>query len=78
MSNGLHLFDLYDLLDIVFMKHYVIYVFVILVVDVYCVAIHDLSPVLTALFSLNLGDLTKSIEGYTYIDYYLVNLIDSQ
>ena len=32
--------------------------FVILVEDDYCVAIHDLSPVLTALFSLNLGDLT--------------------
>ena len=29
--------------------------FVILVDDVYCVAIHDLSPVLTALFSIELG-----------------------
>ena len=29
--------------------------FVILVDDVYCVAIHDLSPVLTALFSFELG-----------------------
>ena len=38
------------------MKHNVIYVyFVILVDDVYCVAIHDLSPVLTALFSIELG-----------------------
>ena len=37
------------------MKHNVVYVFVILVDDVYCVAIHDLSPVLTALFSFELG-----------------------
>ena len=37
------------------MKHNVVYVFVILVDDVYCVAIHDLSPVLTALFSIELG-----------------------
>ena len=29
--------------------------FVILVDDDYCVAIHDLSPVLTALFSFELG-----------------------
>ena len=29
--------------------------FVILVDDDYCVAIHDLSPVLTALFSIELG-----------------------
>ena len=29
--------------------------FVILVDDVYCVAIHDLSPVLTALFSIEFG-----------------------
>ena len=29
--------------------------FVILVDDVYCVAIHDLSPVLTALFFIELG-----------------------
>ena len=36
--------------------------FVILVDDVYCVAIHDLSPVLTALFPLNLGDLTVNTE----------------
>ena len=37
------------------MKHNVVYVFVILVDDDYCVAIHDLSPVLTALFSFELG-----------------------
>ena len=37
------------------MKHNVVYVFVILVDDDYCVAIHDLSPVLTALFSIELG-----------------------
>ena len=37
------------------MKHNVVYVFVILVDDVYCVAIHDLSPVLTALFFIELG-----------------------
>ena len=57
MSNGLSIIFtcLYDLFDIVFMKHNVVYVFVILVDDVYCVAIHDLSPVLTALFSIELG-----------------------
>ena len=44
----------YTLFDIVFMEHNVVYVFVILVDDVYCVAIHDLSPALTALFSLEL------------------------
>ena len=39
------------------MKHNVVYVFVILVDDDYCVAIHDddLAPVLTALFSIELG-----------------------
>ena len=37
------------------MKHNVVYVFVILVDDVYCVAIHDLSPVLKALFFIELG-----------------------
>ena len=31
------------------------FIFVILVDDDYCVAIHDLSPVLTALFSFELG-----------------------
>ena len=42
------------------MKHNVIYVFFfILVDDVYCVAIHDLSPVLTALFSIELGGFNK-------------------
>ena len=49
----------YALFDIVFMKHNVVYVFVILVEDVYCVAIHDLSPVLTALFSIELGGFNK-------------------
>ena len=53
---------MYDLFDIVFMKHDVIYVFfVILVDDVYCVAIHDLSPVLTALFSIELGGFNNTI-----------------
>ena len=33
--------------------------FVILVDDDYCVAIHDLSPVLTALFSIELGGFNK-------------------
>ena len=57
MSNGLSIIFtcFYALFDIVFMKHNVVYVFVILVDDVYCVAIHDLSPVLTALFSFGLG-----------------------
>ena len=41
------------------MKHNVVYVFVILVDDVYCVAIHDLSPVLTALFSFELGGFNR-------------------
>ena len=42
------------------MKHNVVYVFVILVDDDYCVAIHDLSPVQCSqrCFPLNLGDLT--------------------
>ena len=45
------------------MKHNVIYVyFVILVDDVYCVAIHDLSPVLTALFSIELGGFNTNID----------------
>ena len=35
--------------------------FVILVDDVYCVAIHDLSPVLTALFSIELGGFNKQV-----------------
>ena len=35
--------------------------FVILVDDVYCVAIHDLSPVLTALFSIELGGFNNKI-----------------
>ena len=34
--------------------------FVILVDDVYCVAIHDLSPVLTALFSIELGGFNRN------------------
>ena len=57
MSNGLSIIFtcFFALFDIVFMKHNVVYVFVILVEDVYCVAIHDLSPVLTALFSFELG-----------------------
>ena len=57
MSNGLSIIFtcFFALFDIVFMKHNVVYVFVILVDDVYCVAIHDLSPVLTALFSIELG-----------------------
>ena len=57
MSNGLSIIFtcFFALFDIVFMKHNVVYVFVILVDDVYCVAIHDLSPVLTALFSFELG-----------------------
>ena len=42
------------------MKHNVVYVFVILVDDDYCVAIHDLSPVLTALFSIELGGFNSS------------------
>ena len=33
--------------------------FVILVDDDYCVAIHDLSPVLTALFSIELGGFNR-------------------
>ena len=57
MSNGLSIIFtcFYALFDIVFMKHNVVYVFVNLVDDDYCVAIHDLSPVLTALFSFELG-----------------------
>ena len=55
---------MYDLFDIVFMKHNVIYVFfVILVDDDYCVAIHDLSPVLTALFSIELGGFNSQHTG---------------
>ena len=42
------------------MKHNVVYVFVILVDDDYCVAIHDLSPVLTALFSFELGGFNNN------------------
>ena len=63
MSNGLSIIFtcLYDLFDIVFMKHNVVYVFVILVDDVYCVAIHDLSPVLTTLFSIELGGFNTLI-----------------
>ena len=34
--------------------------FVILVDDVYCVAIHDLAPVLTALFSIELGGFNSN------------------
>ena len=34
--------------------------FVILVDDDYCVAIHDLSPVLTALFSIELGGFNSN------------------
>ena len=37
--------------------------FVILVDDVYCVAIHDLSPVLTALFSIELGGFNSQHIG---------------
>ena len=37
--------------------------FVILVDDVYCVAIHDLSPVLTALFSFELGGFNSQHIG---------------
>ena len=37
--------------------------FVILVDDVYCVAIHDLSPVLTALFSIELGGFNSQHNG---------------
>ena len=61
MSNGLSIIFTcsFALFDIVFMKHNVVYVFVILVDDVYCVAIHDLSPVLTALFSIELGGFNK-------------------
>ena len=36
------------------------FIFVILVDDVYCVAIHDLSPVLTALFSIELGGFNNN------------------
>ena len=63
MSNGLSIIFtcFYALFDIVFMKHNVVYVFVILVDDVYCVAIHDLSPVLTALFSIELGGFNTLI-----------------
>ena len=45
------------------MKHNVVYVFVILVDDVYCVAIHDLSPVLTALFFIELGGFNSQHNG---------------
>ena len=38
--------------------------FVILVDDDYCVAIHDLSPVLTALFSFELGGFNKNIINF--------------
>ena len=46
MSNRLHIIFtcFYALFDIVFIKHNDIYVFVILVDNVNCVAIHDLSP----------------------------------
>ena len=37
--------------------------FVILVEDVYCVAIHDLAPVLTALFSIELGGFNSQHSG---------------
>ena len=37
--------------------------FVILVDDDYCVAIHDLSPVLTALFSIELGGFNSQHNG---------------
>ena len=50
------------------MKHNVVYVFVILVDDVYCVAIHDLSPVLTALFSIELGGFNR----LTKLQFFLV------
>ena len=39
--------------------------FVILVDDDYCVAIHDLSPVLTALFSIELG-------GFNNVYFYII------
>ena len=66
MSNGLSIIFtcFYALFDIVFMKHNVVYVFVILVDDDYCVAIHDLSPVLTALFSIELGGFTASVHTH--------------
>ena len=41
--------------------------FVILVDDVYCVAIHDLSPVLTALFSIELGGFNTCIVNILHI-----------
>ena len=65
MSNGLSIIFtcFYALFDIVFMKHNVVYVFVILVDDDYCVAIHDLSPVLTALFSIELGGFNSQHIG---------------
>ena len=55
--------------------------FVILVDDVYCVAIHDLSPVLTALFSIELGGFNKYIYNfrilqlYSYINVIVKNVI---
>ena len=69
MLNGLSIIFncLYDLFDIVFMKHNVVYVFVILVNDVYCVAIHDLSPVLTALFSIELGGFNTKCHTNQYL-----------
>ena len=65
MSNGLSIIFtcFFALFDIVFMKHNVVYVFVILVEDDYCVAIHDLSPVLTALFSIELGGFNSQHIG---------------
>ena len=54
-------FLLYSPVSIVFMNHNVVYVFVILVDDVNCVAIHDLSPVLTALFSIELGGFNNNL-----------------
>ena len=63
MLNGLHIIFtcFYALFDVVFMKHNVIYVFVFIVDDDYCIAIHDLSPVLTALFSFELGGFNTNV-----------------
>ena len=43
--------------------------FVILVDDDYCVAIHDLSPVLTALFSIELGGFNNNNKLETQLEY---------
>ena len=52
-------FLLYSPVSIVFMNHNVVYVFVILVDDVNCVAIHDFYHLYSQrCFPLSLGDLT--------------------